>query len=327
MMKQTQKIKLVDVARLAGVSCSAAGKVLNGGSKEIRVGEKTRQRILDAAKQLDYHPNMAASILAGGDSKLIGMLLDPGASYRYMRLLQEVERLGAAKGYRILTSFSHDSLDNLIENYRMLLRYGVSGVICCAHDYPQFKTQISDFFAGQRNIVFMEKPAGADHIPCIRTSRVKALTRMIAKAHQRGFRKIGMLCGNHIWQTERCLYEEFHQAMQANGLTVDERLILAYPEQSESLEERMKWVLEQMILPYRPDFLYIDDAPHAAALLAHIQETGMELTIHGGDNNPLFGGMGMRSLDPCYEKIAEAFLYQLHILDGTCADIIETVCL
>ena len=61
-MKKRQKVYLSDVAKLAKVSSSAAGKVLNGGSDQIRVGAEARKRILEAAKQLDYRPNMAASI-------------------------------------------------------------------------------------------------------------------------------------------------------------------------------------------------------------------------------------------------------------------------
>ena len=71
-----RQVKLADVARLAEVSISAAGKILNGGSDRIRVGAEARKRILEAARQLNYHPNMAASILAGGSSRLIGVFVD-----------------------------------------------------------------------------------------------------------------------------------------------------------------------------------------------------------------------------------------------------------
>ena len=50
MEKLKEKIRLSDVARLAGVSRSAAGKVLNGCSGDIRVGADTRKRIEDAVR-------------------------------------------------------------------------------------------------------------------------------------------------------------------------------------------------------------------------------------------------------------------------------------
>jgi len=66
---------LAEVARLAGVSITTASKALNGRS---RVSETTRRRVIRAAKQLSYAPNLVAKSLARGQSKIIGVLLwDP----------------------------------------------------------------------------------------------------------------------------------------------------------------------------------------------------------------------------------------------------------
>lgn len=305
-MKKRQKVYLSDVAKLAKVSSSAAGKVLNGGSDQIRVGAEARKRILAAAKQLDYRPNMAASILAGGSSKLIGVMLDPGASYRYLRLLGEIEDLCQTLGYRIITSFTHDNIKNMEENYRTLQRYGVSGFICCAHDYPGLPSEALNFFSGENNIVFMEKPV-CEGKRYAATSRVKALTQMIAAATRKGYRKIGMFSASLAWQTETALYEDFHQAMRANGLEPDPHLIARYPEGS-SLTEQINVMMDQMILPYRPDFIYIDDAVHAASLQMRLLERGIKVHLYGGNNDPLFEGLGLKSFDPCYRKIAQALL-------------------
>ena len=301
-----EKARLSDIAKLAGVSKAAAGKVLNGGRTQIRVSEETRQRILAAAKQLHYQPNMAASILAGGSSKLIGVLLDPGTSYRYLRLLGEIESLCQEQGYRIITSFTHENIVNMEENYRTLLRYGVSGVICCAHDYPGMQTGTLNFFSGENDIVFMEKPA-CEGKRYAATSRLKALTEMIASARERGYRKIGLFSASLKWQTEAALHEEFYQAMKRNGLEPDPRLVAAYPDEF-SLPKRLNAMMDQVILPFRPDFVYIDDAMHAAALQTRLLEHGIQVKIHGGNDDPLFEGLGLCSFDPCYRKIARSLL-------------------
>lgn len=49
-------VKLTDVAALAGVSPAAASRVLSGDTT-VRVAEATRERVLDAARQLDYVPD------------------------------------------------------------------------------------------------------------------------------------------------------------------------------------------------------------------------------------------------------------------------------
>lgn len=62
-----------DVARLAGVSRATVSYVLND-SASGRVGERTREKVLEAARELGYVPNAAARSLRAGRSGLV--LLD-----------------------------------------------------------------------------------------------------------------------------------------------------------------------------------------------------------------------------------------------------------
>ena len=301
-----EKAKLSDIAKLAGVSKAAAGKVLNGGRTQIRVSEETRQRILAAAKQLHYQPNMAASILAGGQSKIIGVFIDSFAKYRALRLLQEIEQVSSSLGYRIMTSFTHENIQHMKADYLAFQRYGITNFICCAHKYPDLESEFLNFFSSEDNIVFMEKPV-CEGRRYVSVSRVKALTQMIAAAIGKGYRKIGMFSADLKWSTEAALYQEFHQAMRLNGLEPDPRLI-AQHSGNLSLRTQTDAMMEQVILPYRPEVLYIDDALHAASLQTRLLERGIKVKIYGGNDDPLFEGLGLKSFDPCYRQIAKALL-------------------
>jgi LacI family transcriptional regulator len=62
-----------DVAALAGVSRTTVSFVLNG--RDVGISAATRQRVLDAARELGYHPSAPARQLAGGRSHTIGLVL------------------------------------------------------------------------------------------------------------------------------------------------------------------------------------------------------------------------------------------------------------
>lgn len=64
-----------EVARLSGVSVATVSRVLNGSA---RVTEKTRQRVLDGVRALDYVPNAAARTLVRRRSQLIGVVINTG---------------------------------------------------------------------------------------------------------------------------------------------------------------------------------------------------------------------------------------------------------
>ena len=62
---------LTDVAKLAGVSPSTASKALNGRS---HVRAETRDRVLEAARQLSFSPNSLARGLLAGRTGTVGLL-------------------------------------------------------------------------------------------------------------------------------------------------------------------------------------------------------------------------------------------------------------
>lgn len=66
---------LRDVANLANTSPAAVSATLNGtAAGKVRVGQATRQRILDAAKQLGYTPNLVAQSLALKRTGVLGFV-------------------------------------------------------------------------------------------------------------------------------------------------------------------------------------------------------------------------------------------------------------
>ena len=70
-----KRITTSQVAAAAGVSVGAASVVLNGGTKKIGVSEKTRARILEAARKLGYRINPAARATRTGKFGAVALLL------------------------------------------------------------------------------------------------------------------------------------------------------------------------------------------------------------------------------------------------------------
>src|ERR1700759_1403851 len=100
-------VRLIDVARAAGVSRVAAAHVLNGaGSASVRVSLKTRQRIETIAESMNYRPNRAAQQLRGMPSGLIGVIFDSQWPTNHARL-SELERAGIARGLRFMVGQVH----------------------------------------------------------------------------------------------------------------------------------------------------------------------------------------------------------------------------
>ena len=64
-----------DVAERAGVARPTVSAVLNGAKSGTSVSSATRERILEAARELGYRPNLAARSTRSGKSRQIGLLI------------------------------------------------------------------------------------------------------------------------------------------------------------------------------------------------------------------------------------------------------------
>jgi LacI family transcriptional regulator len=70
------RITLIQVAERAGVSKTTAGYVLTGQDKKMRIGEQTRHKVLRAAAEMNYRPNLMARSLRATVTRPIAIISD-----------------------------------------------------------------------------------------------------------------------------------------------------------------------------------------------------------------------------------------------------------
>src|SRR2546421_11294372 len=76
----SKKCTIDDIAQLAGVSKATVSRVLN---HKPDVDAKTRERILQIGEEQGFVPSITASRLAGGRSRLIGVLI-PSFTWKFI---------------------------------------------------------------------------------------------------------------------------------------------------------------------------------------------------------------------------------------------------
>ena len=115
-----------DVAELAGVSRTTVSFVLNN-VPGMSISEATRKKVLEAARQLNYHPNESGRRLSSGKSKMIGLVLLQSAEQVFndaflLQVLMGVETIASQYGFHVLLrhikNTDHDEYSQLInENH------------------------------------------------------------------------------------------------------------------------------------------------------------------------------------------------------------------
>ncbi|MDJ0780365.1 MAG: LacI family DNA-binding transcriptional regulator [Desulfosarcinaceae bacterium] len=118
-------VSSVDVARLAGVSQAAVSRTYTPGAS---ISEKMRQKVLAAAEQLGYQPNIIARSLSGKATRLIGIVMVKIGDPFYARILAAFSRKLQEHGYWSLLLNVNDDL-GLEEALPQALQYQVDGIV------------------------------------------------------------------------------------------------------------------------------------------------------------------------------------------------------
>lgn len=119
-----------DIARRAGVSVSTASLALND---DQRVRSETRQRVLDAARALDYHPMRAARSLSSGRTWSLH-LLDPAlgatlSSGFFTRFLRGLHDGAQAAGFTLTVTVPQDEAEARTILKRLIAERWSDGVV------------------------------------------------------------------------------------------------------------------------------------------------------------------------------------------------------
>lgn len=116
------------MAKKAGVSGATVSRVFNNPNS---VSPATRDRVLKAAKELDYHPNIIATNFIKGVSGNIGVVIPRIQNvhmlsvYYFAELLSGIGDALTKNGYNLLL-FYHD-LDTVHSHARNNVKYSISG--------------------------------------------------------------------------------------------------------------------------------------------------------------------------------------------------------
>jgi DNA-binding LacI/PurR family transcriptional regulator len=208
-------ITLKDVAQRAGVSTSAVSRVFTPGAS---ASAKTRDKVQRAARALGYHPNVLASGLTTGRTKLIGLVANNFHNPYVLEVFDLFTRGLQDLGLRPLLVNLSDERDPA-HSVQMLRQYSVDGVIVASSTLP------TSFAAAFRaaGVPVVHCFARAEDAPDVHVVGINnaACGRMAARTFAaRGYRRVGFLGGPASATSTQDRQAGFAIGCKRNGLTI-----------------------------------------------------------------------------------------------------------
>lgn len=183
-------VTLADVAKRAGVSRSAVSRTYTEGAS---VSDKTRAKVMKAARELGYTPNIIARSLATSRTQLIGLVINNFQNPIFLEVLDQFTRQLQMRNLRPLLVNLSDNPDPA-DSVEMLRQYRVDAVIVASSTLPP-ACSLAFKEAGLPvvNVFGRYNPSPDVHIVGIDNCHAGA---MAAKTlHARGYHSLGFLGG------------------------------------------------------------------------------------------------------------------------------------
>ena len=141
------KVRIIDIAEELGISTATVSNVIHGKTKKI--SSQTIKRVQEKLEERGYIPNMAATLLAQNNSRMIGvvikdhekyegqLLMDPFISSSLNYLADEIER----NGYFMMIKKAKD----IMEAVKFASMWNMDGMVIlsfCADEYQALRDRV-----------------------------------------------------------------------------------------------------------------------------------------------------------------------------------------
>jgi DNA-binding LacI/PurR family transcriptional regulator len=211
-------VTLKTLAAHVGLSLGTISALLNDSPSAKHIPQKTRERVLAAARELEYRPNFFARSLRNKRTHTVGIIAhEIGDAYSSI-VISGIEKLAREREYFFITGVHRHDPD-LFERYvKLLLERGAEGIITVdynlQHSLPIPAVAIAGHphFEGVTNIVLDHERAA-----------------FVALRHlaELGHRKIALMKGHPASSDSEDRWRAICCVAQKMGIEIDSSLVIA----------------------------------------------------------------------------------------------------
>lgn len=216
----SDKVTSLQVARLAGVSQSAVSRVFTPGAS---VSAKTAQKVKQAARELDYRPNVLARAMVSGKSRIIGLVVAYLDNQFYPDAIEKLSNALQDKGYHVLmfmASNEADSIDHVVDE---ILDYQVDGIIAASVSLSSDLSRRCQ--AAGVPIVLFNRSQNDFDLPCVTSDNSYGGAKIADFLVAGGHKKIAHIAGWDGASTQKYREAGFCQQLKKHGQTLFARTI------------------------------------------------------------------------------------------------------
>ncbi len=275
------KVRIVDIAEELGVSTATVSNVIHGKTKKI--SDQTVKRVQEKLEERGYIPNMAATLLAQNNSRIIGvvikdhekyegqLLMDPFVASSLNCLADEIERNSCFMMVK--------KAKNIMEAVKFASMWNMDGMVIlsfCSDEYQSLRDRI--------HIPFVVYDGYFEHADRICNIRIDDRDggRQVG-VHLRGLGHQKVLC---VADNRECMdLERYEGLCEGLGARADFlKIPMQKREREQFYQDRLAWLCQYSAIFAVSDYYAVD-------LMRFLQGAGIripeDISITGFDDSAI----------------------------------------
>lgn len=212
-----------EIAKRLNVSVSTVSRALH---EHPSIGLRTKMRVQQLAKELNYEPNQTAIFFQQGKTFTIGVILPDLSEAFFSSAISGIEDFASKNNYTVLLAQSHDDEENERKIVNTLKNHRVDGLLVSISKNTSGYDHFEMLKKYEIPVVFFDripKISNINYVACdMKMGTKEAVNFLLEKGH----RIIGMINGPETLLACQERLEGYLQAMKKNRLKFDPSLIV-----------------------------------------------------------------------------------------------------
>lgn len=245
-----EAITIKDIGKALGLSTSTVSRALRGS---YEISSETKKLVLEYAEKINYRPNPVALSLKGRKNRSIGVIVTEIANNFFSQAINGIESIAYNRGYHIIISQSHESVERENVNINHLASRSVDGLLVSLSSETTDLSNLMDLHEKGLPIVFFDRIT--DEINTFKVivdneqAAHDATTHLIKKGHTR----IAHITSAQNLSITKERLEGYKKALAENDIAFNEKYV-HYCSHGGMIQQEIEDALKKMwALKQRPD--------------------------------------------------------------------------
>ena len=239
----------MDIIKLAEVLNLSKSTVSRAFRDSSDISAKTKQRILEKARELNYHPNHYASNMREQKSMTIAVVVPELANNYFTQIIQGVEKVAKTSGYHILIYVTDDDVTREEEFIRGVSNGRVDGVVMSVSGESKDHSYLARVDGRRLPIVLFDRIYEDIDLPKIVTDDYESSFRSTEHLIEQGCSRIAYLVVNKEQSIGKVRMQGYIDALKRHRIPLRKRLIV---DCTNSYTENAG-IIEKAIVKQQPD--------------------------------------------------------------------------